>query len=141
MGESEIIIIVVIAVLLVVAASIILAVLYLMTLSNTLKAVSEENQKMKPGAVWMMLIPGFGLVWQFMVVKALSESLKAEYQKRGLPDDGNNYAHGTGITSAILNCCSMIPYLGALVAIVGIVFWIIYWSKMVSYKNTLLAAV
>ncbi len=139
-GETEIIIMVVIAVLIIVAVSVILAILYLLTLQNTLKAVSEENQKMKPGAVWMMLIPGFGLVWQFMVVKAVSESLKAEYNKRSLPVDDPNFAYSTGITSGILNCCSVIPYLGILAAIVGLVFWIIYWSKMASYKNTLLVA-
>lgn len=138
--HESIIIIVVLFVLILVAAAIVLTILYLMTLQNTLKAVSEENQKMKPGAVWMILIPGFGLYWQFMVIKGLSESLKAEYQKRNLPEDTSNFGNSIGITSCILNCCSVVPYIGALPALVGIVFWIIYWSKIAGYKRTLLSS-
>ncbi|MBI5538781.1 MAG: hypothetical protein HY951_01880 [Bacteroidia bacterium] len=139
LGESEIILIV--ALLIFCGLAILLAILYITTLQNTLKAVSEENQKMKPNAVWMMFIPGFGMVWQFIVVKAISDSLKAEYIKRNLPEDESNFAYSTGKTSCILNCCAMVPYLGIIAALIGLVFWIIYWSKIVNYKNSLISSI
>lgn len=141
LGESEILIIIGLTIFVLAAVAIVFTILYLLTLQNTLKAVSEENQKMKPSAVWMMLIPGFGMVWQFIVVKALSDSLKAEYLKRNLPEIENNFAYSTGKTSCIINCCAMVPYLGIIAAIVGLVFWIIYWSKIVNYKNSLTSSI
>jgi hypothetical protein len=113
------------------------AILYLLTLQNTLNAISPENRQMPPGQVWLMLIPLFGMVWQFIMVNRIADSLKAEFQKRGIHSDEERPGFGIGLTYCILNCCGIIPFLGVLASIGGLVCWIIYWVKMNNYKNLL----
>lgn len=110
---------------------------YLLTLQNTLKEVSPENQAMPPGQVWMILIPLFGLVWQFIVVNRIADSLKAEFQKRNIPSDEDRPGYSIGLTYCILYCCGIIPVLGVLASLAGLVCWIIYWVKISGYKQKL----
>lgn len=134
-GEAEIII--VLAVLIGICIGLTVLILYLLTLNNTLKEISPENQKMPPGQVWLILIPLFGIVWQFIVVNRMADSLKAEFAKRGIPSHEDRPGFGIGLAYCILNCCGIVPFLGALAAIAGLVCWIIYWVKISGYKTML----
>lgn len=111
---------------------------YLITLQNTLKKVNPENQKMTPGSVWMILIPGFGIVWHFIVVNRISVSLKLEFEKRNIQVNEVLPGKSIGITFCILASCSIIPFVGVLASVGGLVCWIIYWSKIAGYKNKLI---
>jgi drug/metabolite transporter (DMT)-like permease len=115
-------------------------VFYLITLQNTLSEIGEQNRKMPPGQVWLILIPLFGIIWNFFVVNAIADGLKAEFDQRGVTRDENRPGAGIGIAMAILQCCSVIPVLGSLAAIAGLVCWIIYWVKISGYKTQLVAA-
>jgi hypothetical protein len=42
--------------------------LYLQTLQNALKNCAPASRTMKPGYVWLVAIPAFGLLWHFVVV-------------------------------------------------------------------------
>ena len=53
-------------------------ILFLLHQQNTLKNVQAHNRTMAPGQVWLQLIPLFGMVWQFIVVTRISESIKRE---------------------------------------------------------------
>ena len=46
---------------------VVIAVLFLLTQQNTLKAVRRENRLMQPGMVWLQLIPLFGQIWQLLL--------------------------------------------------------------------------
>jgi len=107
---------------------------FMITLQNTLKAISYENRKMKPKQVWLLLIPFFGLVWQFIIVNRIADSLKAEFASRGIKLDEKRPGFGIGLASCILSSCSIIPYLGYVTSFGGIICWIIYWSKINDYK-------
>ena len=133
-GSLEIIIIVFFVIIIL---AIIPVIFYLKTLQKTLEIISVENQKMKPGLVWMVFIPGFGIVWQFFIVNKLAESLKLEFEKKEIHVSERWPGKSTGMTLCILSCCAMIPYLGILIGIVCLVFWIIYWSKINMYKHKL----
>jgi hypothetical protein len=109
-------------------------ILFLLTLQNTLNEVSPENRYLPPGQVWLMLIPLFGIVWQFIVVNRIADSLKAEFAKRNILIMEDRPGSAIGITYCILNCCSVIPFLGVLAGIGGLVCWIIYWAKISGYK-------
>ena len=126
-----------ILVLLLAPLYIIAFVFYLITLQNTLKKVSKENQKMPPANVWLLFIPLFNLGWHFVVVARVSDSLKAEYSKRGIPLDLARPAYGVGLAYSILNCCSVIPILGILASIGWLVCWIIFWVKVNGYSAKL----
>jgi hypothetical protein len=38
---------------------------------------------------------------------------------------------------SVLSCCSLIPFLGTLASIAGIIVWIVYWVKVNEHKNRL----
>jgi hypothetical protein len=124
-------------ILIILLGSLAVMILYLVSLQSLLKEVSIENRKMPPGNVWLILIPFFGMVWQFIVINRIADSVKAEFQKRNISSDEERPGFAVGLTYCILFCCSIIPYLGALTSLVGMVFWIVYWVKVSGFKNLL----
>jgi hypothetical protein len=126
------------AVLLGIAAAVFLlfliaAVLLLLTQVYILRNVSEKNRRLPPGQVWLQLIPLFGLGWQFVVVKALSESLALELGEQ-------KPAYGIGLAAAILEICAVVPFLGVIAILPAFICWIIYWIKLAEYRRRLAAA-
>ncbi len=110
--------------------------LFLLTLFKCMKKVKPENQAIAPGLVWLNLIPIFQIGWIFYTVIKIKESLSKEFDSRGLQGDGD-FGFTMGLTYAICCCASAIPYLGLLIAIGAIVFWIIYWVKIANYSKQL----
>ena len=74
--------------------------------------------------------------WIFYTVIKIKESLSKEFESRQLPDDGD-FGFTMGLIYGICICGSAIPYLGALIAIGSIVFWILYWIKIANYSKQL----
>jgi hypothetical protein len=109
---------------------IIIGILFLLTLSRTLALCSPRNRTMEPGQVWLNLIPLFGIVWMFITIIRLSESLQNEYRSRGMRSDDPEFGKMTGILYMAL---SLVPC----VNIVGLVFFIMYWIKIANYKKEL----
>jgi hypothetical protein len=122
------------AVMFMFAVCLIPLIFYLITLQNTLYEVSIENRKLPAGQVWLILIPVFGLVWQFIVVNAIADSLKAEFLKRSIKTDEDRPGIQIGLAYCILQCCSIVPFLGILASLAGLICWIIYWVKIHGYN-------
>jgi hypothetical protein len=118
-------------------AYLIIHILFLLTLQNTLKEISPENRFMRPGQVWLSLIPLFGLIWTFLMVGYIADSIRSEYVKRNLASSHDRPTYGIGMAYAILSVCSVIPYLGDLAAFGVIICWIIYWVKVNEHRNHL----
>jgi len=128
------------------------AIFFILTQQNTLKAVQPQNRIMPAGQVWLQLIPLFGLVWQFFVVIKISDSLRKELAMRNNMFSFENQAaysfHETqprptyqiGIVYCILICCSVImpTLLKGLLALAGMVCWVIYWVQLSNYKRKIL---
>ncbi|HEX2920189.1 MAG TPA: hypothetical protein VHO50_03390 [Bacteroidales bacterium] len=117
--------------------SILPLIFYLITLQNTLLEVRIENRKMQPGMVWLTLIPLFGIIWQFIIVNNVADSLKLEFQQRNLITDEDRPGYSIGLAFCILACCSIVPFLGFLTALAAFICWIMYWVKISSYKTKL----
>ena len=114
-----------------VVAVVILAVqiFFLLSLSKCLAECSPRNRTMEPGQVWLNLIPFFNLVWLFITVIRISESLKNEFQARRMRSDDPEFAKMTGILYIVLSiACGPI----------GWIFWIMYWLKISAFKNELI---
>ncbi len=123
---------------------------FLITQQNTLKAIQPHNRRMQPGEVWLQLIPVFNLVWQFIVVTRISNSIRNEINDRtlhsflGIPDPvfSNDMTrrptYDIGLTFCILSLCGCIPLLGGIASLAGIVCWIVYWTQIAAYKNKFL---
>ena len=112
---------------------------YLITLQNTLKAISAENRKMQPSQVWLMLVPIVGIVWHFIIVSRISDSVKAEYLLRAIDLQESRPGYSIGLTMCIANCIALFSdLLGVVSSIAAILFlfcWIIYWYKVASFKK------
>ncbi len=115
---------------------IVIAIFYLLNLQNLLKECSLDNQQIPPGNVWLMLIPLFNIVFQFIMYQKISESIKREFESRGRPQSGD-YLKSIGLAMSILTICSIVPILGGLCSIANLVLFIMYWVKSNGFKNQL----
>ena len=113
-----------------------IAIAFLLTLQKALNRCHPKNRTMEPGMVWLNLIPCFSIVWQFITVQRIAESLDNEFYDRGLRrvDD---FSKGLGTTTCVLNLLGAIPYIGGLFGLAGFVCWIIYWVKIAGYSSRL----
>jgi hypothetical protein len=133
------ILIVVLGVILVIG--IVIQVFYLLTLSKTLQQVQPHNRRMEPGQVWLMFIPLFNVVWRFLMVNYIAESLRNEFNERNMniPDEKPGTPLGTVYASLYAGSLigNFIPIIGPLIGLGGLVCWIIYWVKIAGYKTQL----
>ena len=120
---------------------------FLLEQQNILKAIQPENRLMRPGEVWLQLIPIFNYVWQFIVVIRISDSIQREFASWendnlvGLPDVqvadvlDRRPTYEIGLAFCILNCCQFIPVVGVFTGLAGVICWIIYWVKLVEFRR------
>jgi hypothetical protein len=92
---------------------------------------------MKPGYVWLVAIPAFGLLWHFVVVLNVAKSLRNEFARLGIPCSESAPGQNVGLAASACNCCIFIPWLGGIAAIVGLVSWIFYWKRIADYSRDL----
>jgi hypothetical protein len=118
------------------AAIVVPFVFYLLTLQRAFEAVSEANRELTPGLVWLMFIPIFGLGWYFVVVIKLANSIKKEYETRGMQEACSG-GFGVGVASAICSACSVIPTLAGLAGLATLVLFIIHWVQISGFKGKL----
>ena len=119
---------------------------YLVTLQKVLAAIASESRMMAPAQVWLLLIPFFNIVWQFIVIKRIADSIKNECLRLNISmaEERPTYALGLTITllylvSLVLNRNNVSPLLGLICIIASFICWIIYWWKVVGYKNLIVA--
>lgn len=135
---------------------VVIAVLFILTQQNTLKAVKPENRLMQPGMVWLQLIPLFGQIWQFIVVSRIAGSLGKErtsFQEDsilGLADYtaaeqiGERPTYGIGLAYCVLEVIDvlmstawahLLPTVQGLVGLAMMICWVIYWVRLAAVKK------
>jgi hypothetical protein len=125
------------AVLVILFFSLIAIILFLLALQKALKKCAPASRTMEPGTVWLMLIPFFGLVWQFIVVMNIAKSMGNEFERLGIDRPEPTMSQTIGLAMCVCNCCIFIPMLGGLAGIVGLVLWIVYWIRIAKYSRVL----
>jgi len=118
------------------AIGIAIQVMYLLTLSRALKNCDPRNRAMDPSHVWLNLIPLFGMVWIFITVNRIADSLADEYDDRRLRVDGD-FGRNQGVMYNVMFLLGIIPYIGGIFSIVGLIMWILYWIKIAGYSRRL----
>lgn len=121
-------------------AGIAILIIWLVVMNRALDQVSHDIRKMEPGAVWLCIIPVFGLVLQFMITSAVANGIAGEFAVRNLFPKEAKPGMGVGSTGCLLVCCCVIPYAGVGIAIIGLVFMIIHLSKISEYNKALEAS-
>jgi hypothetical protein len=110
---------------------------YTLTLQRALSRCAPESRAMEPALVWLLYIPVFNLIWNFIVVSRISTSLQSEFQRRGIT--GLDTGRELGLAMSILACLGLIPIVGVLAALAGIVCWILYWVKIAGLSGKLVS--
>jgi len=139
------------------AVLLLLSILFLITLYQTQSQVREPNRELSPGLVWLTLIPLFGTIWAAIMVPKLSNSLRREFEDRGLGTDAEGFGYVPGMIWAwggianlvlsvlqnVLRFADLAPIafllslLGLPLGIAVLVCWIIYWVQMYKYGKRL----
>ncbi|MFC2090300.1 hypothetical protein ACFLT1_05945 [Bacteroidota bacterium] len=110
---------------------------FLLTLHRTFDAISPQNRLMNPAEVWLTLIPLFGMIWIFIIVQRLADSLKQEFALKGISCNEERPGYQIGMVYAIVQATTIIPILGILASFATLVLWIVYWIKIAEYKRLL----
>ncbi len=124
-------------------------ILFIKVQYETLKQVAEQNRAMPAAQVWLQLIPVFGLIWQFHVVRSIADSLRNELEFRNsvstlgiweeaILDEANIHpTFTTGQWYCITVCITLIPFIGFVTWIFALILWITYWNQLIKYKKML----
>ncbi len=112
---------------------------FLRSLQNILKIISPGNRRMSPSNVWFILIPIFGIVWQFMVVSKIADSIKAECTRLNILVNESRPTYIIGLVYCISYLLLLIPSAKVIGSFAVLVTWILYWIKVNECKNLLLA--
>lgn len=111
-------------------------VLFLITCQRLLEQVSPENRRMPPGNVWLMLIPVFNMVYNFIMNARMSDSIRAEILAREWQLPVERPTYWLGLSKAILLILTRFPGAGGTLFTlgwigVGIVYWVMlhHWLK------------
>ena len=80
------------------AVYIVVGVFFLLNLRDLLRVVSPQNRAMQPDQVWLNFIPLFNLVWMFITVIRVRDSVQAEFAdpRSGRPQGDFGFGVGTG---------------------------------------------
>lgn len=133
MTSSEDILIIVAIILLI---SILVQVLYLTTLSRTIRNIRPEFRKVEPGQAWLGMIPLFHLIWPFIINRKVADSIKADLEDRGMGEDGD-YGKNIGTIYPAVRFGGNVPGIGVLFSIAYLVIFIMWWSKLSRYRALL----
>jgi hypothetical protein len=112
------------------------AILFLLSMKKALDRCSFESRTMSPNSVWLMLIPLFNIVFQFIMVSRVASSLDNEFRLRGISAEPNP-GKSVGITYCILGLLGFIPIIGIFASLVGLVCFLVYWAKIAGFSSKL----
>ena len=105
---------------------------YFIVKLQALSAVAPHNRAMEPAMIFLIFIPIFGLIWYFIVVTRISESLEREYRERRLPIDGD-FGRMLGIVAGALNLtCVLAP--------IGLICGIMHLQRLRGYTREIEAS-
>ena len=115
---------------------------YLLTLQKTLRIISPLSRMMSPPQVWLLLIPLFNIIWHFVVVSRLSDSIKNECIRLHIPlkEKKTAYLLGIGIMclylfAVIVNETGVTPIAGGVLTLGCYAGWVLYWIRINDYRS------
>lgn len=111
-------------------------VFYLYAIHETIKLVQKKHRTLAPWQVWLGLIPFLNLIWQYLIVANLMDSLSAEFRFRKAKYPLKKMKQ-FGTAYCILIFFSIIPSIGFFLGLAGLVCFIIFWMKVVDVKKRL----
>lgn len=122
-------------------AGLVAMIFFLGILQNALKKCAPASRTMKPGTVWLTLIPLFGQVWQFFVVVNVARSLRNEFARTGVRCPDPDMGQEIGLGMCVCNCGALllqpIPLFKDVIGVIGFVLWVAYWFRIANFSRAL----
>ncbi|MBI1842347.1 MAG: hypothetical protein HYR88_16040 [Verrucomicrobia bacterium] len=92
---------------------------------NALKRVPPEHRRIEPAMVWLLMIPCFSWIWNFIVFQKTPDSFKSFFSARGRGDHGD-CGKGLGLAFAIVELVWSVP-----IPLVGAAAWLAGWVLLI----------
>jgi len=119
-------------------------VFFCLTLYKALLIVRDYNRTIQAGLVWLLLIPGFALFWNFRVVSSMASSLHKEFTDRNFEIEeqpgftyGMIYAILSLVPGILVFAIPSLAIAGLILNAVGLIFFVLYWMKINWYRKVL----
>lgn len=100
------------------------------------KDVPAEHQKMAPGLVFLLLIPFFNIIWNFIVFMRIPESFQSYFAAQGRTDVGD-CGRQIGLWYAICGVAAIVPCVNYIAGPAALVLFIIFLVKIWGLKGQL----
>lgn len=101
-----------------------------------LRDIPQQYRVMEPMAVFLLIIPFFGLVWNFFVCQRIPDSYRNAFHAYGRTNVGD-CGRGLGLAYAIVAATAIIPCLNYVTGPAALVLFIIFVVKMWTLKSEL----
>lgn len=108
--------------------AIVVGIMILLFLQRCFERIPPQFRETEPWQVWLLLIPGFGIIWIFFIYPKLAQAYQRYFYAQGRTDVGD-CGYQLALWYCILTCCSIIPYIGAIPGMAAFVIWIIFLLK------------
>jgi hypothetical protein len=104
---------------------------------SALKAIPEEHRKMDPAMVWLLMIPCFGVIWNFFVFQRIPASFQSYFASQGRTDVGD-CGKTLGLWYAIICILSAVPGVSMIAGPAALVLLILNLVKYSELKKKVL---
>jgi len=122
------------------AVMLVVQIFFILSVNETIRAVKTEQSGASEVMAWLMLIPIVGYVFAIITVVKLAADYKYYVQKHQLSDLYNNDGGQLkGLIAFIASLCGVIPGIGFIAAIVGFVFFVLYWIELGNLRTSIAA--
>jgi hypothetical protein len=101
--------------------------------------VQDGKASQSPGlAVGLLFVPLFNVVWLFFAFWGLAKDANAYLDRYGI--DGPQANAGLALTACILNACAIVPSIGVLVWLVGLILFMVAMHSIRTASMTIARA-
>lgn len=107
-------------------------------IAKALAAVPEEHRTIEPWQVWLLLIPCFAVVWNFVVCQRVPQSFQNYFHAQGRYDQGDCGAQ-LGLWYALCMVGTLIPGVSGIAGIAGLVLLVLFMVKIHQLKAIVLS--
>ncbi|OGT33895.1 MAG: hypothetical protein A3C44_02535 [Gammaproteobacteria bacterium RIFCSPHIGHO2_02_FULL_39_13] len=112
------------------------------TLYQLLESVPKKNHLVPSWLVWLILVPWIQVVFEWIMLPfAIPSALRKTFPDNEAAQKAIDTLFNVGLAQVIVLTFSFllpIRYIDQLLAVAGLVLWIIYWVKIVKFKKTYL---
>lgn len=122
---------------LIIVFSLAIPIAYALSMAKCVRAVEPSNRIMAPGLMWLYVIPGWNILWQFVVIYAVDRSLSKASNARGIPTLRSHAV--LGYLGGILGLAAFLPnpLMAGFAALISFALYVTWWVNAVKRRGTL----